>query len=81
LIEDEEVSSGSVPLRVYLAFVMAAAWALVVLTAILYVLGQALQMAANVYLSKMVNHGLFIKLYAAENNYKVYYFALRVSHL
>lgn len=76
LIEDEEVSSGRVPLRVYGAFIMAATWTVVVSTFSLYILGQTLQMTANAHLSKMVNQGLFIKQYSAENNHEVCMVAL-----
>ena len=61
LIEEEEMSSGSVPIRVYFEFIKAAVWGIVLLTLVLYGLTQSLHMTADFFLNEMVNVGTQIK--------------------
>ena len=68
LIEEEEMSSGSVPIRVYFEFIKAAVWVVVLLTLVLYCLTQSLHMTADFFLSEMVSVGTQIKEEEMLNN-------------
>jgi hypothetical protein len=70
-IEEEEMSSGSVSLRVFWEFIMAALWATVLGTLLLFALGQAIRMTADYFLSDMVNCGMQIKAYELSNSTEV----------
>lgn len=68
MIEDEQLSSGAVPGRIYVTFIVSAVVVIVVFTMLAFIVGQAFQMASNVFLSKMVNEGLAIKISSVQNN-------------
>jgi cell division protein FtsX len=72
-IEEEEISAGAVSPRIYWEFIMAALWATVLGTLLLYALCQALHMTADYFLSDMVNYGMQIKVAELSNNTEVKY--------
>ena len=61
LIDDEEMFSGSVPVRVYFEYIKAAVSVIVLLTLVLFGLTQALHMTADFFLSEMMDVGTQIK--------------------
>lgn len=74
LIEEEEMSSGSVPARIFIEFIKAAVWVTAVVTLLLYAMCQALHMTADYFLTEMVNYGTEIKLAEQSNDTVVNYF-------
>lgn len=80
LIEEEAISSGAVSPRIYWEFIMAALWATVLGTLLLYALCQALRMTADYFLSNMVNCGMQIKVAELSNSTEVSLHTIFISN-
>ena len=78
LIEEEEMSSGAVPIRVYLDYIVAAGWVSGLLMLIIYTLAQSFHMTADYFLSEMMSVGTQINEEERANRTSVGFLFLRL---
>jgi hypothetical protein len=79
LIEEEEMSSGAVPIRVYLDYILAAGWVSGLLMLIIYTLAQSFHMTADYFLSEMMSVGTQINEEEKANRTSVGFLFLQFS--